>query len=103
MAPATLGKFLLGQLESVRTAAEIPLLSPRLLPGKTANLSQLCPNNGVPARPAGSQCVSPSKSREADEQRNRHAAGRIGTQRDLPDLPDNAEVAGSIPASPTAR
>ena len=27
--------------------------------------------------------------------------GRTGNHRDSPDLPDNAEVAGSIPASPT--
>ncbi len=85
------------------TAVEFALLRPRLLRGKDTNPSQLHPNNWVPACPGGSQCVSPSKSREANEQRNRYAAGRLGMQRDLPDLPDNAEVAGSIPASPTPR
>jgi hypothetical protein len=69
--------------------------------GKKANLPQLCPNNWVSERPMASRCVSPSRSRDAEEQRNRFGTGHAGTQQDLPDLPDNAEVASSILASPT--
>ncbi len=87
-------------VEIVAMDVEIPLLSPRLLRAKTADLSQLHPDNWVPARPAESRSVSPSKLREADEQASWHSAGRIGTERDFPERPDNAEVAGSIPASP---
>ena len=41
---------------------------------------QLHPNNWVPARPAGSQWAAHTELHEADEQRNRHTAGRNGTQ-----------------------
>jgi hypothetical protein len=68
---------------------------------KAANLSQLCPNNWVPARPVGSRYVSRSQSGGTREQRKWHRVGRTGNQWDYLDLPDNAEVAGSIPASPT--
>ena len=63
--------------------------------------SILHPNNWVSARPAGSQHVPRSKQLGSGDQRNRHVTTRIGTERESSDLPDNAEGAGSIPASPT--
>jgi hypothetical protein len=58
------------------------------------------PNKCVPALPKAPRCVSHTKSREADDQRNWHSTGHIGTRRGSPDLPDNAEVADSIQLAP---
>jgi hypothetical protein len=51
--------------------------------------------------PPGSRCPSHIRLGAADEQQKWHAETQTEIGRDMPDLPDNAEVAGSITASPT--
>jgi hypothetical protein len=63
--------------------------------------SQLCPNNWVPERPAPSRSISCRSFGRTVTRTDRDWVGSVGTQHESPDLPDNAEVAGSIPASPT--
>ena len=60
------------------------------------------PTSSQQLSPRASHCVSPPKTSDTDEQQDRDPAGLSGTEREPGDLPDNAEVAGSIPASPTA-
>jgi hypothetical protein len=55
----------------------------------------------VPARPAQSRSVAIPRTGYLDDQQIRDPARLIRTERDSGDLSDNAEVAGSIPASPT--
>jgi hypothetical protein len=83
-----------------KIAAELLSQPQRSMPTE-AHLSQLCPNSWVPGRPAQSHCVLLPKPSDSGEQRNRDPTGRVRTERDSDDLSDNAEVAGSIPASPT--
>jgi hypothetical protein len=59
------------------------------------------PNNCLPVHPAVSTSVSDPIGSQSIDRGNRDSAGRAGIQRHRPFLPDNAEVAGSIPASPT--
>ena len=66
------------------------------------NLSQLCPDNWVPERPAASQWISVRYLTCPVTRTDWDWAGPSRTQREPTDLPDNAEVAGSIPASPTS-
>jgi hypothetical protein len=69
-------------------------------PGSVPTLSQLCPNNGVPERPAESQWIRLRSSTRTVTRTDWDWAGPSETQREPADLSDNAEVAGSIPASP---
>ena len=73
-------------IDSIPTAVDLSQLASQQL--------RLSTSHGIPVR------LTP-ESRKADDQRNRYLMGHIETGRHSPELPDNAEVAGSIPASPT--
>ena len=74
---------------SMLRSARIAILGPNFIPQLGLSAS-----HWLSARPT-------LEAARSGDQRNRHVPARIGTERESSDLPDNAEVAGSIPASPT--
>ena len=67
--------------------------------GNQPSLSQLCPNNWVPARPAESRSVSGTRARGSLTGTERDSTGLIGTEWETVDPPRNAQVDGSSPTS----